>query len=268
LPYLSISSNSGRVSNDPAGLLHHERYTRSNGYQASWVLENLMGPNPLWLLESLTEVMPIEPGTRILDLGCGKGLTSIFLAKEFGARVWAADLWIDATSNAKRIREAGVEDLVTPIHAEAHTLPFADGFFDAVVSIDAYQYFGTADLYIGYITRFLRDRGRVGIVVPSLATEIGDEVPEHLAPYWEWDFCCFHSPQWWRTMWQRSQKVTVEHADSIEDGWKDWLRFDEVSLSTLSGWMVEAASNSIAMNRVDRGRYLGFARVLATKAGS
>ncbi len=137
-----------------------------------WILENLMGPHPLWLLESLTEVMPIESGMRILDLGCGKALTSIFLAKEFGARVWATDLWIDATSNARRDpSEAGVEDLVTPIHSEAHALPFADGFFDAVVSIDAYQYFGTADLYIGYITRFLRDEGRIGIVVPSLATE-------------------------------------------------------------------------------------------------
>jgi SAM-dependent methyltransferase len=252
----------------PVGPLHHERYERSNGYEASWILENLMGPNPLWLLESLTEVMPIEPGARVLDLGCGKALTSIFLAKEFGARVWATDLWIDASSNSERIREAAVEDLVTPIHAEAHTLPFANGFFDAVVSIDAYQYFGTSDLYIGYITRFLRDRGRIGIVVPSLATEIADEMPEHLAPYWEWDFCCFHSPGWWRTMWQRSQKVTVEHADWIEDGWKDWLRFDEVSLPTLSGWMVEAATNSVAMHRADQGANLGFARVVATKSGS
>ena len=35
----------------------------------------------------------LEPGMRVLDLGCGKGLSSIFLAKEFGVQVWAADLW-------------------------------------------------------------------------------------------------------------------------------------------------------------------------------
>ena len=58
-----------------------------------------MGPNALWLMEALAEVLPIEPGMRVLDLGCGRAMTSIFLAKEFGAEVWATDLWIDASAN-------------------------------------------------------------------------------------------------------------------------------------------------------------------------
>jgi cyclopropane fatty-acyl-phospholipid synthase-like methyltransferase len=32
---------------------------------------------------------------RVLDLGSGKGSTSVFLAKEYGVQVWAADLWIE-----------------------------------------------------------------------------------------------------------------------------------------------------------------------------
>jgi len=44
--------------------------------------------------------------------------------------------------------EAGVADHVHAIKAEAHALPFARGHFDAVVSIDAYEYFGTADNYL------------------------------------------------------------------------------------------------------------------------
>ncbi|MDH3754902.1 MAG: methyltransferase domain-containing protein, partial [Acidimicrobiia bacterium] len=95
--------------------------------------KNQMGPNALWLTESLTEVMTIEPGMSVLDLGCGSAMSSIFLAKEFGARVWATDLWVAAADNQQRIVEAGVGDLVTPIHAEAHTLPFATDFFDAIV---------------------------------------------------------------------------------------------------------------------------------------
>ena len=43
-----------------------------------------MGPNPLWLLEELCEHMNLTPGMKILDMGCGKGLTSVFLAKEYG----------------------------------------------------------------------------------------------------------------------------------------------------------------------------------------
>jgi SAM-dependent methyltransferase len=246
---------------------HHARYRRSNAYEPSWVLDNQMGPNALWLMEALTEAMPIEAGMRVLDLGCGTAMTSIFLAKEFGAQVWATDLWIDASANQARVSAAGVDDLVMPIHAEAHQLPFGRGFFDAVVSVDAYHYFGTADLYIGYITAFLRDRGRIGIVAPAMFGEVGVEPPDVLAPFWDWEFCTFHSPEWWRTHWEKSGKVRVDVADALEDGWRDWLRFDEVSGPHLTGWRKEAAAHSVAMLKADQGRYLGFSRVVATKTG-
>jgi cyclopropane fatty-acyl-phospholipid synthase-like methyltransferase len=249
----------------PVNPLHHERYVRSNNYDPEWIFRNQMGPNALWLMESLTEVLPVTPGMRVLDLGCGRAMTSIFLAREFGAEVWATDLWIEASANQVRIREAGVEKLVVPIHAEAHGLPFAEDFFDAIVSVDAYQYFGTADLYLGYILGFLHAGGRIGIVTPALRNEMGSTVPGELAPFWEWDFCCFHSPEWWRAHWQKTGKVTVDHADAVEDGWKDWLRFDEASLATLDGWRLEAAANSIAMHAADKGKNLGFSRVVATK---
>ena len=67
-------------------------------------------------------------------------MSSIFLAKEFDLQVWATDLWISATDNYQRICEAGLEDRVFPIHADAHALPFADEFFDAIVSLDSYHY--------------------------------------------------------------------------------------------------------------------------------
>jgi cyclopropane fatty-acyl-phospholipid synthase-like methyltransferase len=75
--------------------LQHPRYPRSNNYDPQWVIDNQMGPNALWLIEALTEAMQITPGMRVLDLGCGTALTSIFLAREFGAQVWATDLWIE-----------------------------------------------------------------------------------------------------------------------------------------------------------------------------
>lgn len=31
---------------------------------------------------------------RILDMGCGKAMSSIFLVKEFGIQVWANDPWL------------------------------------------------------------------------------------------------------------------------------------------------------------------------------
>src|SRR5579872_4718892 len=145
-----------------------DQFPRAAGYDPRWVLENLMGPNVLWLTEALTQVLDLQPGMRVLDLGCGRAVSSIFLAREFGVQVWATDLWIPASDNWQRIIDAGVEDRVFPIHAEAHSLPFADGFFDAAVSLDAYHYFGTDDLYLPRFARLVKPGGQIGIVVPGV----------------------------------------------------------------------------------------------------
>ena len=71
-----------------------------------------MGFNPLWLTEWLCKEMHLVSGTQVLDLGCGKGLSSIFLAQEFKVQVWAADLWIKPTENYIRFHQAGVQESV------------------------------------------------------------------------------------------------------------------------------------------------------------
>ncbi len=98
-------------------MLANDRFPRASKYDAMWVLENSMGPHPLWLAESLCAHMDLKPGMRVLDLGCGKAISSIFLAKEFGVKVWATDLWIKPHENAARISEAEFEDQVFPIYA-------------------------------------------------------------------------------------------------------------------------------------------------------
>jgi len=126
-----------------------QHFPRSSGYHPEWVIAGVSGgANPLWLTEWLAGVLDLRPGMRVLDLGCGRALSSIFLHREFGVQVWATDLWFSATENLQRIRDAGVEDGVFPIHADARSLPFAAEFFDAIVSIDSFVYYGTDDPYL------------------------------------------------------------------------------------------------------------------------
>ena len=73
------------------------------------IRENCMGPNPLPMLEELLSAAPLPPGARVLDLGCGRGITSMYLAKAWGAQVFALDLWIQPGENYARIREMGLE---------------------------------------------------------------------------------------------------------------------------------------------------------------
>jgi SAM-dependent methyltransferase len=271
---MTLTEGQGRYRTPLTQRLQHPAYPRASTYDPHWVMENLMGPNVLWLAEALSLVVQLQPGMRVLDMGCGKAASSIFLAKEFGVTVWANDLWISASDNWQRVCAAGLENQVFPIHAEAHALPYAEGFFDALVSMDAYHYFGTDDLYIDYFAKFVRPGGQIGIVVPGLQQEFpGDAggiehrsglpagLPEHLAPYWVWDYCSFHSPDWWRNHWNKTGKVAVTHADFVPEGWQDWLLWGQVCAE--AGYPSDA--QEMEMLQVDNGRNLGFSRVAARR---
>lgn len=204
-----------------------------------------MGPNMLWLTEFLCERMALRPGMRVLDLGCGKALSSIFLAREFGVQVWATDLWISANENAERIRAAQLEDQIFPLHANARALPFADDFFDAIVSIDAFEYFGTDVLFLGSLVRYLKPHSQIGISNAGLQQEI-----ERLPDEWPDDFCTFHTAAWWRHHWAITRMVEVEVADDLPNGRELWLRWNQASGVTDDLYLTSAAGENLTFNRI------------------
>src|SRR5688572_24559568 len=129
---------------------------------------------------------------RVLDLGCGRASSSIFLRREFGVQVWATDLWFSASENMQRIRDSDVDDGVFPIHADAHSLPFAAEFFDAIISIDSFPYYGTDALYLNYLAQFVKPNGQVGIAGAGVMREIDGPLPNHLRAWWTQDLWAFH----------------------------------------------------------------------------
>ena len=215
------------------------------------------------------EALHLEPGLRVLDMGCGRAMSSIFLARELGLQVWATDLWIPAAENWRRIREAGLADRVFPIHAEAHALPFADGFFDAAVSLDSYHYYGTDDLYLKEFVRFVRPGGQIGIVVPGLMREFDGPVPDHLTRrtpsggrFWDPAECfSFHTAAWWRCHWEQTELVEIEAADTQPDGWRHWLAFEQAKKAAGTN----RHDDEILALEADQGRYLGFVRLVARR---
>jgi cyclopropane fatty-acyl-phospholipid synthase-like methyltransferase len=233
----------------------HERFPRASSYNPDWIRASASGgANSLWLVEWLTEALELRPGMRVLDLGCGLAASSIFLHREFGVQVWATDLWFDASDNLHRVRDAGVESGVFPLHADARSLPFGADFFDAIVSIDAYPYFGTDDLYLNYLAQFVKPGGPIGMVGSGLVQDIEGEVPAHLRGWWSQGMWAFHSPAWWRRHWERTGIVKVSLADTMPDGWQRWL-----------DWLQAIApdnTDEIQALEADAGRYLGYLRVV------
>lgn len=235
-----------------------ERFRRSSKYHPEWVIASASGgANALWLVEWLAEALNLPYGVRVLDLGCGSAMSSVFLRREFGVQVWATDLWFSASDNLRRIRDAGVEDGVFPIHADARSLPFAREFFDAVVCIDSFGYYGTDDLYLNYVARYVKPGGVIGVAGAGLMREMEGPVPEHLRTWWEPSMCCLHSAAWWRRHWERTGILDVELADDLPDGWRWWRDWQ----------MVVAPGNIVEIQALeaDRGNYLGYVRLVGRR---
>src|SRR6266542_2945034 len=177
-----------------ANRLFSASFPRASTYHPDWVTASVSSAaNSLLLTEWLAESLQLRPGMRVLDLGCGRAMSSIFLHREFGVQVWATDLWFSVSENLQRIRDAGVEDGVFPIHADARSLPFAAEFFDAIVCIDSFYYYGTDDLYLNYLAQFVKPGGSVGIAGAGLVREIEGPLPGHLREWWTQDLWSLHS---------------------------------------------------------------------------
>jgi len=211
-----------------------KHYPKAETYDPAFVEAYWMGPNPLWLLEELCERLTLEPGMKVLDLGCGKALTSIFLAREFGVTVFATDLWIEATENLARIRQMGVEDLVYPIHAEAHALPYADEFFDVAIAIDSYHYFGADERFFPEtFSKLVKPGGQLGIVVPGFNKEFAKGYPDTLEQFWNDEMWTFQSTAWWRRLWEKTGIAEITACYEMDDPkgvWLPWAQWEQAHL--------------------------------------
>jgi SAM-dependent methyltransferase len=240
------------------------RYPRSSKYDPAWLLELDMGPNPLWQLEDLLPDLALDPGDTVLDLGSGKGATSVFLARECGVKLIAADLWIDAEAATRTFVDAGVAEQVTAVNADVRSLPFPDNHFDAIVSIDAFEYFGTDVHLLPTLLRVLKPGGRLAMSTPALRIDPYDgHLPDYVREVAGWEAAAWHSPDWWRRHWELSGLVHDVRARWQLGGRDDWLLWAQ-SGGERGG--PAGADAVIRMLLLDVDEQLGFTLIGATKS--
>ena len=177
--------------------------------------------------------------------------------------MWATDLWTAAGDNLTRISATGLDKQVFPIHADARSLPFAPNFFDAIVCIDAYIYFGTDDLYLKYLHQFVRPGGQIGVAVPGFVHELDGPLPEHLRPFLDQDCWTWHDAGWWRNHWSRTDLVDVEVADTMPNGHEAWLQWYRARQE--AGYGGPDTGSDIEALSEDGGRYMGIVRIIGRR---
>ncbi len=191
--------------------------------------ETMMGPNSVRILAELLDRYPLQlaPDDRILDLGCGTGLTSLVIVKETGAKVFANDLWVSAEENGRRFAEWGVGELITPVCEDANDLHFEKNQFRALISIDSYHYFaGSKGFFQEKILPFMKDDGVVLIGIPGLKDEYTGRAKELLSDWLGEDAYMFKSPKLWKEIIgssNRIESVNTWEMDCFSKAWDDWL---------------------------------------------
>ena len=204
-------------------------YVKSIQYQIPELLKKIMGPNPVKLEEELLLEHQIPAGAVVCDLGSGQGLTSVFLAKEYGFRVYAADLWSDPEENARFFASLGLSpEQVTPVKADATNLPFEKEFFDAVISTDSYNYFGRDIHYLDEkLLPFVKSGGYIYIAVPGMKKDCHHALPRELLLSWtpeQLDY--IHDVAYWTKIvsaCRDAEVIYVKEMESNEEVWQDWL---------------------------------------------
>ena len=207
-------------------------YPKSEKYMRDELMKYIMGPNPLKLCEELLGGHQIPAGARVMDLGSGEGLTSAFLAKEYGFTVYAADLWSDPESHYPLFESFGLSrEQCMPVKADANDLPFEREFFDSVVCVDSYNYFGRDPAYLDEkLLPFVKSGGWIYAAVTGMKKDCHDNIPEVLLRSWNAEQLDYiHDAQWWRNMVSQSRDcevVSVHEMRSNAEVWADWLRQD------------------------------------------
>lgn len=236
------------------------KYIKSQKYNTPNLQKRIMGPNPVKLEEELLISHKIPDGATVCDLGSDQGLTSVFLAKEYGFTVYAADLWSDPSENRKFFDEMGLsKEQIIPVKADDCALPFEKEFFDAVVSTDSYNYFGRDEHYLdNRLLPFVKKDGYIYIAVPGMKKDCHDNLPKELLLSWtpeQLDY--MHDTDYWTKIVSKSENseiVSVKEMESNEEVWADWLSQDN-----------EYAVGDRKSMEAGGGKYLNFISIILKK---
>ena len=119
----------------------------------------------------------LQPGERVLDLGCGAGTDSLVASLMVGPEGSVTGL--DMTPEMLAKARAGAEELgagnMTFVEGEAERLPFDDAKFDVVISNGVIDLIPDKDAVFGEIHRVLVPGGRIQIADVTIQQPVSDE---------------------------------------------------------------------------------------------
>jgi tocopherol O-methyltransferase len=114
------------------------------------------------LIEHLAQLAGIQPGRRILDVGCGTGASSIFLAKRY--QVEATGITISPVQVSLANQAAAREDVnATFLLMDAEAMRF-EKLFDVVWSVESISHYQDIGKFFASAAKLLKPNGTVAVI--------------------------------------------------------------------------------------------------------
>ena len=171
---LSRADQVNGIGRSRQNVAHH--YDLSNDFYRLWLDEDMQYSCAYWPEEGMTleeaqtakkahiaAKLALEPGQRVLDIGCGWGGTALYLASLMDIRVHGITLSTEQLALAKeRAEKAGVADRVTFELVDYRDLAAREPeSFDRVVSIGMFEHVGQPNFetYFACVRKLMKADG-------------------------------------------------------------------------------------------------------------
>ena len=157
IPYLPADASGPQDRKSCCALLYESEPVRL-------LFGDTLHPGGLALTHRLGKLADIKEGHLVMDVACGRGASSVAVARSFHCRVVGVDLSEDGLADAtRRAREDGLNGQVSFIRGDGEGLPLAGGSFDAALCECSMSLFPDKRQGVAEIARLLRSGGRLGV---------------------------------------------------------------------------------------------------------
>ncbi len=132
-------------------------------FMSDYVGRTILHPGGVKATQKLLESLKINKNTKVLEIACGKGLTSIYLAKKYDCQVVGIDILEKSIEKARfAAKSKGVSHLVSFHQGDAQKLQFSDNEFDIILAQAVLVLVQHKSKVIREATRVLKPGGLLG----------------------------------------------------------------------------------------------------------
>lgn len=205
-----------------------QKYHELKGLTDREIYSDFIGCGGLYLAAEMVRQMNLKSGDVVLDLGCGKGETSIYLAKNFDVTVVGVDFWNSSDKLLEKANKNGLSNKIIPLQMDiTQSNPFAQNYFDAIFCMNSLFMFGGNKDFLNMLIGTLKIGGTLCVgsecfnKEPNFTNAVDIPMVYNFDWHWKvWEECYskYHSPQWWKSLLSSTDHLNVIHCTELKDG--------------------------------------------------